>query len=418
MSLFDEIQFEESINHPIDRADNVTARYYTIDGDKLSDHFDRESWLNVFSFYFSRLNPMVSALEKDAMGLAKKSLSNGIYSLKLSVILRQYHLDVWHYALTDLDFSVYSNIRIYYNRYGYELKNACIASLINSGIVFNQDGKVVIASAINPSVTQSVRDELSKVSVRYGGKSQSFLRQVESRLADKKYRRSTMIKHNNRKGERQDEKMGHSELWMKGDLQIRITPYGYKKDSILACLWFRFLPSTEWNKLGVLKLAKQNKIFFSALEMNFIILELRVRVYALLKLYGLTPNEVVKNSNCQEKTDAILACQDLQNKLNIQVLKGANPTLPYTLLKDDRQIKPQEKPEFVATVEIRKFVQIGTQADLEIKRLQKRAISSESALKRATRDISKLESEREDRLYPAKLQTARIKATHNLVDRL
>ena len=253
----------------------------------------------------------------------------------------------------------------------------------------------------------------------------SDMRSMQDRIKEGNngHRRSHFIKRGYDRNYARTDLLDHVRLWSHSNLPSHAAPNGFKGDSTIAFLWFRFLPDHNWQKLGVINIVSNKRgkcLIFKANEMNFIIPEFRVSIYVLLREHGLISDEIIKDSNMPKeiKGQTILASLLFQKYLNISVEKGNNPTLPYTLTSDLRDKKPIEKQDYTATVKIRKFLQIGTQADLEIKRLQTRAIASEKALKRATRDISKLESEREDRLYPVKLQTARIKATHNLVDRL
>jgi len=220
---------------------------------------------------------------------------------------------------------------------------------------------------------------------------------------------------------RRTDGLDYCDLFVKNDLQVKITSMGDRKDAVVACLWYRFLPSTRWQKLGVLNIVgSERKIRFSSIEVNYIDPDIRLRILSLLACYGLIPNELVKDVNCSGKTTTILYSEALQEKLKISFHRDQkNPTIPYRV-NEDRRDKKQAVKADPNSVEVARYSPYG-KFETKIEDLQDQVLKERmkarkaiEALQRANRDADQLRQDRGDLIARSSSHKPRLKAKIDL----
>lgn len=299
------------------------------------------------------------------------------------------------------------HLRAYADRNLDALADECLKHLIKLNLAYRGKDSVCLASRLDGNGKRLLEGQTNyNLSYRNNPIAIDFtprnkvdplvFKGIESRLCNPE-KKLSWYRGSNARDPRKDECLNDAELWIQNDLQIKIVPSGYRNDAIIARLFYRFLPTLKWHDLGVLRISAKKTIVFSSHEIGAIDPSLRVRMYVLLKDYGLIPNEVVKDSNCSLKIPAILYSEALQERLNVSFERGSNPTIPYKIAIDDRAKMPKETTRSRVHTQIKRYAS-GEQLQRENDRLRKTVEKSEKRLRRANQDADRYQLQRDQLL--------------------
>jgi hypothetical protein len=303
----------------------------------------------------------------------------------------------------------------------------CIKSLINSGVIHCDPAKneIILASGLNGNITQQLRNEFSKVLIPITILDPATVAENRYSLASKPRRKSAFIRA--KSGDHASiglEGMDQMMASVRRLVRVHIQPSGYHHDPVIAELFYTLLPDQKRHNLGVIKISKK-RLYFACDEWKHLDPSLRLSLLNELGQWGLVPNDAIKDSNLPFRGMTKFSNREFQSRLNVTLeSSGNNPTMPYTLVSDERAKRPIECNPIrqSRTRDIQKFVSVGKQHDRELKRLRSRAITSENALTRARRDNEHLNREREALLLGTQKPAIKVKATTgrviNLVGKL